>query len=105
MDLESNKKRPAREDDDTWVRPTRGMLRVEMIRRDMKYADLVKALAAIEIEIDERVLRNKIARGTFSAVFFIQCLVAMKVSNLEINSTHFPIPGQPMIWPRGAWTE
>jgi len=37
--------------------------------RDITYADLVEALARIGIEDNEVNIRNKVARGMFTAVF------------------------------------
>ncbi|MFO6446172.1 DUF6471 domain-containing protein [Erythrobacter sp. NE805] len=51
----------------------------------MKYPDLVRALAGIRIQDNERNLSNKIGRGTFSAGFFLQCLAAMEVKNLRLD--------------------
>jgi hypothetical protein len=65
-----------------WVRR---VLRSEMVKRDYTYADLGEQLVRVGIVEDERNLRNKIARGTFSAAFFAQCLAAMGVKTLQID--------------------
>ena len=65
-----------------WVRRT---LRSEMVKRGLTYADLARHLTSIGRNEDERILRNKIARGTFSAAFFAQCLAAMGIKNLQID--------------------
>ena len=64
----------------------KGVLRAEMARRGLAYADLAERLRIIDVEIDERTLRNKVARGTFSAVFFINCLIALGVDALAIDA-------------------
>lgn len=61
------------------------LLRSEMAKRRMKYPDLVKSLSEIGVQDNERNLSNKIARGTFSAAFFLQCLKAMGVQNLRLE--------------------
>lgn len=65
-----------------WVRRT---IRAEMVKRGLTYADLARHLTIVGRSEDERVLRNKIARGTFSAAFFAQCLAAMGIKNLQID--------------------
>ncbi|MDP1630203.1 MAG: DUF6471 domain-containing protein [Caulobacter sp.] len=69
-----------------WVK---GTIRAEMNKRDLTYADLVDRLKNIGVEENERNLRNKVARGTFSALFFIQCLEAIGVVNLKIDLMEF----------------
>lgn len=68
-----------------WNAYAKGVLRAEMARRQIKSADLVQLLKEIGIEDNDRNVGNKIARGTFSAAFFLQCLAAMKVSNLHLD--------------------
>lgn len=66
------------------------IIKVEMTKRKMTYRDLVAALAEYGVTEEERNLRNKISRGTFSAAFFFTCLGAMKVKNLDL--THWLTP-------------
>ncbi|HEY3695300.1 DUF6471 domain-containing protein [Phenylobacterium sp.] len=68
-----------------WEYSAMTIIRTEMARRRMSYAKLNEALAAIGVEENERNLRNKIARGRFSAVFFLQCLKAIGVRELDIT--------------------
>lgn len=46
-------------------------------RRNMTYADLVGMLKRIGVKEEEHNLRNKVARGKFTAAFFLQCLSAI----------------------------
>lgn len=46
---------------------------------------LAEKLAAIGIKDNERNIANKIARGSFTAVFFIQCLEAIGAKTLHLN--------------------
>jgi hypothetical protein len=55
----------------------RGILRAEINRRDLSYTDLAEKLAAIGVKETGRNLSNKIARGGFTAGFFVQCLIAI----------------------------
>ena len=95
---------PQTRPDTSWEAAAKGLLRIAMIRREMSYADLVKALAEWGIEENERNLRNKIARGTFSATFFLQCLAAMGCEELDIHPRYFPKPGEPIAFKsRTGW--
>ncbi len=73
-----------------WDDTARRIIRVEMTRRRMSFADLAQALSRIKVVENERNLRNKVARGSFSAVFFLQCLVAMGVDGLELRDQIWP---------------
>lgn len=63
----------------------KAMLRAEMVRRGVSYKALVERLAAHDVVETEANLRNKISRGGFTAAFFLQCLYAMEVKNLQID--------------------
>ena len=69
-----------------WEKLAKTVLRAEMGRRDMTYADLASALSQLGIEQTEFNVRNKIGRGTFSAPFFLQCLKAMKADFIDLRS-------------------
>ena len=68
-----------------WTERVKGMLKAELKRKGMTYADLVASLSKIGIEETEVNIRNKIARGGFTAVFMIQCLEAIGVRELRLN--------------------
>jgi hypothetical protein len=52
----------------------KGILKAELKRRNLSYADLAKKLAMLSIEDSERSISNKIGRASFTAVFLVQCL-------------------------------
>ena len=68
-----------------WNSRAKGLLKAEMAKRHMKAPDLAKALEAIGVEERADNLKNKIARGGFSAGFFLQCLAAMEVTTLLLD--------------------
>jgi len=68
-----------------WHDLVKGILRSEMTRRNMTYDQLAEKLEAIGVRADVRNLRNKVARGGFSAVFFVQCLAAMKCETISVK--------------------
>lgn len=72
-------------EDRDWVAYTKGMLKAEMKRRNLTYAQLVERLAAIGVKDSDANLRNKISRGGFTGAFLIQCLIAMGVTVLRLE--------------------
>ena len=71
--------------DEEWTRLVKGILRAEMARRGMTYDQLVDRLAEIGVQDSAVNIRNKVARGGFTAVFFVQCLRAMGCSLIRID--------------------
>lgn len=70
--------------DANWSKIAKNMLRAEMVRRDVSYADLADLLAKHGIEDNEQNLRNKVSRGRFTTVFLIQCMQVLGVEFLQI---------------------
>jgi hypothetical protein len=62
----------------------KGLLKAELRRRNLTYAQLVEKLAAVGVVDSEPNIRNKLARGKFTAVFLIQCLEAIGPSSLRL---------------------
>jgi len=60
------------------------MLKAEIKRAGLTYAQLVEKLAENGVEEKEANLRNKLARGKFSAAFMVQCLDALGVRDLRL---------------------
>lgn len=71
--------------DKEWEDRVKGLLKAELKRRNVTYAELVGKLADIGVMDSEPNIRNKISRGKFTAVFFLQCLTAIGVSSLRIE--------------------
>ena len=67
-----------------WEDRVKGMLKGELKRRAITYADLVGKLADIGVMDSEPNIRNKISRGKFTAVFLIQCLTAIGANDLRL---------------------
>lgn len=74
---------PVREKE--WEDRVKGMLKGELKRRGITYADLVGKLATIGVMDSEPNIRNKISRGKFTAVFLVQCLEAIGASSLRLD--------------------
>lgn len=67
-----------------WEERVANMLKAEIKRKGITYAQLVEALAEIGVDEKEVNIRNKLARGKFSAAFMVQCLIAIKVTELRL---------------------
>ncbi|MDQ0566858.1 DUF6471 domain-containing protein [Qipengyuania citrea] len=67
-----------------WEEMVKNILRAEMMRRGVSYAGLADRLGEYGIEDNELNLRNKVSRGRFTAVFFMQCMQALGVEFLQI---------------------
>ncbi|HEY3778275.1 MAG TPA: DUF6471 domain-containing protein [Rhizomicrobium sp.] len=61
----------------------RKLVQMEMLRKDLTYGDLARLLNEAGIEENERNLRNKIARGEFSASFMLMCMSVVGVKGWE----------------------
>ena len=68
-----------------WQELVKGILKAELKRRNVSYRDLSERLEAMGIHESERNINNKISRGGFSAVFFIQALKAIGVTEVRID--------------------
>jgi hypothetical protein len=71
--------------DTVWEAKVKGLLKAELKRRGVTYAQLVEKLAAVGVVDSEPNIRNKLARGKFTAVFLIQCLEAIGASQLRLS--------------------
>lgn len=68
-----------------WEERAKGILRAEMARKGITYAQLIDLLAEKGIEDNERNLRNKVSRGKFTAGFLLQCLSALGCTSLQLE--------------------
>jgi hypothetical protein len=71
--------------DREWHDLVKGILRAEMARRGLTYDQLVGKLAEVGVKEEPKNVRNKVARGGFSAVFLVQCLKAMGCRRIELD--------------------
>ena len=63
----------------------KNLLKGELKRRGVTYAQLAEKLSAMGVQENERNLNNKISRGGFSAAFLLQCLRAIDSSSLRLD--------------------
>jgi hypothetical protein len=73
-----------------WKVLVKGLLKAELKRRNFSYADLAAKLATIGVKDSERNISNKISRGSFSAVFFVQCLEAIGCHAIHLTDGEPP---------------
>lgn len=68
-----------------WEAKVQGILKGELKKRGVTYAQLVEKLAAVGVPETEPNVRNKLSRGKFTAVFMLQCLSAIGCQNLRLE--------------------
>lgn len=69
-----------------WVEMSQSILKAELKRRNIGYRELAERLTAMGTPENDRNIANKISRGGFTAAFFIECLVAIGVQTLRLES-------------------
>jgi hypothetical protein len=68
-----------------WRDKAKTLLKVELKRRNVTYAQLVERLAAIGVRETEPNIRNKLARGSFTAAFLLQVMAAINTKEIRLD--------------------
>ncbi len=68
-----------------WQALVKGILKGELARRGLSYADLAEKLAEVGIRDNRRNITNKVGRGNFTAVFLVQCLTAIGAKTIHLE--------------------
>ena len=77
---------PKPELSEEWKDRVRGILKAEIARRNVKYKDLSVTLEELYgVKESPQNLSNKIARGTFSAIFMFQILEAIGCPEITLK--------------------
>jgi hypothetical protein len=63
----------------------KNLLKGELKRKGVTYAQLAEKLAGLGIQETERNLANKISRGGFTAAFLVQYLEAVGASDIRLT--------------------
>lgn len=63
----------------------KNILKAELKRKGVSYRELAERLTLMGTPESERNPANKIARGTFTAAFFVQCLSAIGVTSVRLD--------------------
>ena len=71
-------------DQSEWEKQAANLLKSELKRKGVTYAQLVEKLAAIGLNEKEVNVANKLSRGKFSAAFMLQCLSSISVTDLRL---------------------
>jgi len=68
-----------------WEAKASKLLKAELKRKGVTYAQLVERLEAIGISEKEINVANKLSRGKFTAAFMLQCLSAIGSTVLHLE--------------------
>ncbi len=68
-----------------WEAMAANLLKAELKRKGVTYAQLVEKLNAMGIDEKEVNVRNKLSRGKFTAAFMLQCLAAIGERSLRLD--------------------
>ena len=71
-------------DQNEWETKAANLLKAELKRKGVTYSQLVEKLADIGVDEKEVNIRNKLARGKFSAAFLLQCCEAIGAGDLRL---------------------
>lgn len=71
--------------DANWADKVKRILKSELKKRDVGYKELAEKLSEMGIQETERNINNKISRGGFTAVFFVQCLMAIGCKEVRLD--------------------
>lgn len=67
-------------DQNEWETKAANLLKAELKRKGVTYAQLAEKIGEKEVNI-----RNKLSRGKFSAAFLFECLDALSVEVLDLR--------------------
>ena len=69
-----------------WADASSRLLKSEVAREKVTLAQLARRLKALGVDETEASLKNKLYRGTFSMLFFMQCMRALGRANVDFSS-------------------
>lgn len=68
--------------DDDWESIAKNLLRGQLMTKGLSYAKLAEALAAIGVKETEVSIKNKVGRGRFTFMFFLQAMAAIGTTRI-----------------------
>jgi len=68
-----------------WATACSRLIKAELAREDVTLAKLARRLEHFGVTETETTLKNKLYRGTFSMVFFMQCMRALGKASIDLN--------------------
>jgi hypothetical protein len=69
----------------SWEDRARLYLKSEIARADLTYEDVAKRLKPHGFDENAASIANKLARGTFSATFFLATLIALGLEGIKLE--------------------
>lgn len=69
-----------------WETQAKGIIRAELKRHNLSYANLAERLETLGIQETPRNIQNKITRGGFKVIFLLQVMRAIGVKHLRLSS-------------------
>jgi len=75
---------PKAQTDAEWSDRAKNLLRSELKRKGVTYAQLSDLLEKIGVQENEKNIANKISRGVFTMAFFLQCMAAIEITELRL---------------------
>lgn len=64
-------------EDRNWNQEATNILKAELVRQNIKYDELILRLEKCGVKESYKGIANKINRGSFTFVFFMQCMEAI----------------------------
>jgi hypothetical protein len=71
-------------EDINWNDKATNLIKSELAKKGIDYNDLVQRLNAIGVNESYSGIANKISRGSFSLVFFLQCMEAIRIKEVRL---------------------
>lgn len=68
-----------------WKNISKNLLKSELIKKDVDYQQLSELLLKIGVIENSSNINSKINRGSFSFIFFLQCMQAIKTNNVSLD--------------------
>ena len=68
-----------------WAKRASAFLKAEVQKAEITYEELAKRLKRHGLKETKASVTNKLARGTFSATFFLACLAALELEGLRLE--------------------
>ncbi len=68
-----------------WEAKVKNVLKAELKRRGIGYKELADRLGTIGVSENEPNIRNKLARGRFTAVFMVQVMAAIGANEIRLS--------------------
>jgi hypothetical protein len=68
-----------------WNKAARQLIKFELVRQDVRYALLAYKLGEIGVQETQSTITKKLSRGTFSFIFFLQCMRALGVTHVDLS--------------------